>query len=316
LNWNTNVISTKVSGSTVALATDLVPNGAKLVTLAFATGECGGENWGGVAGADLASANRPLFDQSGVRYILSTGGAAGTFTCSSDAGMKAFLSRWSGPGLAGVDFDIEAGQTPAIITSLVARIGAAHGAYPALRFSLTLATLADNDGATTAQSLGPRAASSLNTYGTTALQAVKSQLGFDGTAATWPTYLTVNLMTMDYGAPAKGVCVVSAGLCQMGQSAIQAAYNLRDQWGVPLAYTELTPMIGGNDAQDEHFTLDDVATVAAFALSNNLAGVHYWSHDRDTDCATGAASPTCSSAGATYAGPYGFLKRFLASGLD
>jgi hypothetical protein len=100
----------------------------------------------------------------------------------------------------------------------------------------------------------------------------------------------------------------------MGQSALQAAYNLHDHWGVPWANIELTPMIGGNDAQNETFSLADADTVAQFALSKGLAGVHYWSYDRDADCPPGSASATCNSMGT--AGSYGFLKRFLAAGLN
>jgi hypothetical protein len=118
---------------------------------------------------------------------------------------------------------------------------------------------------------------------------------------------------MDYGSPGAGVCVVSGGSCQMGQSAIQAAYNLHDVWGVPLSAIELTPMIGGNDAQGEQFTLADADAVATFVKASGLAGVHYWSYDRDTDCPPGAASPTCNSIG--NAGTHGYLKRFLAGGL-
>ena len=61
-----------------------------------------------------------------------------------------------------------------------------------------------------------------------------------------------------------------------------------------IAGIELTPMIGGNDAQDEHFTVADATTVAHFAITQGLAGVHYWSYDRDTDCAPGSASSTCN----------------------
>ena len=129
----------------------------------------------------------------------------------------------------------------------------------------------------------------------------------------WPSYVTVNLMTMDYGGPSPGVCVVSCGLCDMGQSALQAAYNLHDHWGVPWENIELTPMIGGNDVQNEHFTLADADAVAAFAIARQLAGVHYWSYDRDVDCAPGPASPTCNSLGG--AGAHGFLRRFAANGL-
>ena len=86
MNWNTNVISTSVSGTATPLPTDLAASGGKAVTLAFATGECGSENWGGGAGSDIASANVSLLSGAGVNYILSTGGAAGSFTCGTDAG--------------------------------------------------------------------------------------------------------------------------------------------------------------------------------------------------------------------------------------
>ena len=217
------------------------------------------------------------------------------------------------PHLVGIDFDIEAGQTQAVITDLVRRAGAAHTRYPQLRMSLTLATLAANDGALTARSLGAAAPDSFNVYGDWTLAAVRAELGWDGSEADWPAYLTVNLMTMDYGAPSAGVCVVAGGVCDMGQSALQAAYNLHDHWHVPWSAIELTPMIGGNDVQGETFTLADADTVAAFARAYALAGVHYWSYDRDVDCPPGAASPICNSMGG--AGAHGFLDRFRAAGL-
>jgi chitinase len=294
--------------------TDMMAHGAKTITLSFATGECGSENWGGVPGAAMAAANLPSLTANQINYILATGGAAGSFTCSSDAGMMAFLARWASPQLIGIDYDIEAGQSEAAIGELIQRIIAAHEMYPQLRWSLTLATLANNDGSPTAKSMGSSAPSSFNIKGDQTLAAVKARLGFDGTAATWPSYVTVNLMTMDYGGPSPGVCVVSGGLCDMGQSAIQAAYNLHDHWGVPWSNIELTPMIGGNDVQDEHFTLEDTDEMIAFAIANKLAGVHYWSWDRDVDCAMGPASPTCNSLGGV--GPHGFLTRFIANGMN
>jgi hypothetical protein len=246
--------------------------------------------------------------------MISTGGAAGSFMCGSDAGMNTFIDRWSSTNLVGLDFDIEAGQSPSVIADLMARIKSAHTKYPKLRFSLTLATLATSAaGQTTAKSLGTDAQDSLNAIGATTLNAVKSALGWNGTPATWPSYVTVNLMTMDYGTAGPGICVVSNGECQMGQSAIQAAYNLRDKWGVPFSNIELTPMIGGNDAITEIFTTADADTVARFAIAQGLAGVHYWSYDRDADCVQGYASPTCNSIGGV--GAHGYLKRFLAAGL-
>ena len=313
MNWNTNQISTVVPGASTLLATDLAANGGKAVTLAFATGECGSESWAGVQGSAMAAANVPLLTGAHLDYIVSTGGANGSFTCATDADFATFVERWASANLVGIDFDIEAGQSQPVIEALVQRIQTAHGAYPNLRFSLTLATLANNSGATTAMSLGSGVADSFNTYGDETLAAVGSVLGFDGTSATWPSYLTVDLMAMDYGSPAPGVCVVAGGVCDMGQSAIQAAYNLHDRYGVPYANIELTPMIGGNDAQTEHFTLTDTDTTAAFAIAQPLAGVHYWSYDRDTDCPEGAASPTCNSLGGV--GAHGFLARFIADGL-
>ena len=152
---------------------------------------------------------------------------------------------------------------------------------------------------------GAAAPDSFNSYGDTTMAAMHATFG------TWPSYVTVNLMTMDYGAPSPGVCVVAGGSCDMGQSALQAAYNLHDHWGVPWGNIELTPMIGGNDVASEQFTLQDTDEVAAFAVAHGLAGVHYWSYDRDVDCPPGYASPTCNSLGGV--GPHGFLHRFLAA---
>jgi hypothetical protein len=315
MNWNTNVISTALSGATTSLASDVASNGGKTVSLAFATGECGSENWGGVAGAAMASANVSLFTGAGVNYIISTGGAAGSFTCSTDSGMTTFINRWASANLIGVDFDIEAGQSASVIGDLIQRIQTAHGSYPNLRFSLTLGTLANNAGASTAQSLGAAAQDSFNVYGDESMAAVESTLGFNGSASTWPSYLTINLMTMDYGGASDGVCVVNGGVCDMGQSAIQAAYNLHDKWGVPYGNIELTPMIGGNDVSSEQFTLQNADTITSFAIAQGLAGIHYWSYDRDTDCAAGSASATCNSMGNGYAGAHGYMKRFLGDGL-
>jgi chitinase len=308
MDWNTNIISTMVPGTRTRLVDDLTANGSKTITLAFATGQCGSETWAGVPGPEMANANVSLLTAKNVSYILSTGGAAGSFRCNSDTGFLAFLGRWASPNLIGVDFDIEAGQSQQDIADLVNRIAAAHAVYPGLRFSFTLATLANNNGSSTAVSLGGAAPDSFNIHGRWTMEALKAKFG-----ATLPSYVTINLMTMDYGSPSPGVCVVSGGLCDMGQSAIQAAYNLHDHWGVAYGNIELTPMIGGNDVQDEHFTLSDTDEMSAFAIARKLAGVHYWSFDRDIDCPRGPASPTCNSLGGV--GPHGFLRRFLANGL-
>ena len=214
--------------------------------------------------------------------MISTGGQAGSFTCSTPAGMAQFLSRYASPYMVGLDFDIEGGQTQAQINNLISNAAYAHSLYPNLRFSFTLATLAASDG-----SYG-----GLNGVGDMVVRAVK--------AANLPNY-TINLMVMDFGSASPGVCVVSNGQCNMGQSAIQAALNLEHTYGIPASRIELTPMIGVNDVSSEVFTIADVDTVIQYAVGQRMAGVHFWSLDRDTPCAGGGgtASPICNSVGGT-----------------
>jgi hypothetical protein len=167
---------------------------------------------------------------------------------------------------------------------------AAQSTYPKLRFSFTLATLAASDG-----SYG-----GLNSTGDTVVKAIK--------ASSLSNY-TINLMTMDFGGASSGVCVVANGACDMGASSVQAAKNLQHTYGTPYSKIEITPMVGVNDVSSNVFTLADVDTVSSFAAANKLAGVHYWSLDRDTPCAQTTASPTCSS---TSNAALAFTKRFLA----
>lgn len=298
LDWNTNIMSTLVTGTRIpvvgsgSLVSTQVPNlGA--ITLAFATGECGSENWGGVPGASFASANIARLNSAGVNYIVSTGGQAGVFSCGSTAGMASFLSRYGGSHLIGIDFDIEGGQSAATINGLVSSAVYAQGLNPNLRFSFTLATLGASDG-----SFG-----GVNSLGDSVIRAIK--------ASSLQNY-TINLMVMDFGGPSAGVCVVSGGVCNMGQSAIQAVKNLQHTYGIPFSKIELTPMIGLNDVSSETTSVADVDTITAYAATNKLAGVHFWSLDRDTPCpggATGFASPTCSSINSS---TLQFTKRFLS----
>lgn len=298
LDWNTNIMSTLVTGTRIpvvgsgSLVSTQVPNlGA--ITLAFATGECGSENWGGVPGASFASANIARLNSAGVNYIVSTGGQAGVFSCGSTAGMAAFLSRYGGSHLIGIDFDIEGGQSAATINGLVSSAVYAQGINPNLRFSFTLATLGASDG-----SFG-----GVNSLGDSVIRAIQ--------ASSLQNY-TINLMVMDFGGPSAGVCVVSGGVCSMGQSAIQAVKNLQHTYGIPFSKIELTPMIGLNDVSSETTSVSDVDTITAYAATNKLAGVHFWSLDRDTPCPGGAqsfASPTCSSINSS---TLQFTKRFLS----
>jgi chitinase len=222
--------------------------------------------------------------------IVSTGGAAGSFTCSSDAGFTTFINTYNSPNLIGIDFDIEAGQSPSDIDNLVARVAAAQKTFPHLRFSFTLATL------------GGDVSPALGYYGVEVMNSIRAH-GL--------THYFINLMAMDYGSPAGGNCVTVGGQCQMGQSAVQSAIDLHNQFGVPYSQIEITVMIGGNDSPNETFTMADVTTLTTFAKANGIAGMHFWSLDRDRDCAPGYAEPTCNTYG--QAGTLGFTKAFLTN---
>lgn len=263
------------------------------ITLAFATGECGDENWAGVSGPDFASFNIPGLDAAGYDYILGTGGAAGSFTCASTAGMQAFIDRYASDNLIGVDFDIERGQSAADILNQVDAAVAVQDRYPNLRFSFTVATLGASDG-----SFG-----GVNQTGDTVISTV---------LASGLRNYTINLMVMDYGPASSSVCVMAGTTCDMGASAIQAVTNLRHSYpAVPLAKIELTPMIALNDIADEVFTLQDIDEMTAYAVRNDLAGLHYWSLDRDVPCGSTALSNTCNSTPSVPALAY--TKRFLTA---
>ena len=288
MDWNTNVMSTMVTGSRQPILA-VLPAKARTVVWSFATGECGSETWGGVQPGALVAANKQRFIDAGRNYVISTGGAAGMFTCGSDAAFEAFIKTYYSANMVGIDFDIEGGQSQAVIESLVQRVKNVQAKFPGLRYSFTIATLGGN------------VAQSLSQHGVWTMQAIKN--------AGLSNYV-INLMVMDYGSTNPSNCTIGGnGRCDMGASAIQAAKNLNAAYGVPFSQIALTPMIGGNDTIDETFSLTDVDTLSAWALQNKLAGVHYWSLDRDVDCPPGSASPTCNSYGS--AGTWGFTNRFI-----
>lgn len=248
-----------------------VPGPAPALTWAFATGECGEENWTGRPGQGIAEANLPAFGRAGVGYIISTGGALAAFTCASDAGMTRFIARYDTPQLIGFDFDIERNQSDAQIDALAQRLATVRRRHPQLRLSFTVATKAASDGSR----------DSLNATGETVLAALR-RAGVDG--------FVLNLMVMDFGAALPANCVVAHGACDMAASARQAADNVSAKYGVPMAQIELTAMIGVNDVVANVFTLDDARATARLVRERKLAGLHYWSLDRDGPCATAPAT--------------------------
>jgi hypothetical protein len=297
MNWNTDQMQSAVEGSALpvvgsgSLVSQYIPK-LPALTLAFATGQCGSENWGGVPGASFAAENVPQLQAANLDYVVSTGGEAGTFTCGSTAGMESFIARYASPNLVGIDFDIEGGQSQSDIQSLVAAAAGAQAQYPTLQFSFTLATLGASDG-----SYG-----GVNSLGNEVVQAVHG--------SSLNNYV-INLMTMDFGSASSTVCVVVSGSCEMAQSAIQAVTNLEHTYGIPASKIAVTPMIGLNDNTSETFTAGDVNTLTSYAISNGLAGLHFWSLDRDTPCSDDYASPTCNSISSTT--PLEYANRFISA---
>lgn len=253
--------------------------GPGALTWAFATGECGAEKWGDDSAQQVADAHVAAFERAGVDYIVSTGGQGGVFTCATDDGMERFIRRYESKHLIGLDFDIEAGQTAQQVESLIQRIKAAQAKRPQLRYSFTVATHAASDGS----------GKSLNHEGEAILAALRRNGMRD---------FTFNIMVMDYGPGARSVCVLKPGaVCDMGRSALQAARNVHRKYGLPYAQIELTAMIGVNDVVSNVFTLDDARVLAAGVKKMKLAGLHYWSLDRDQPCSapTTGASAHCST---------------------
>lgn len=277
-NWNTLIMSTKVLDGSAFMPTalaDVLPSAMmNTISWAFATGECGSENWGGMDAAQFAAANMNAFNAKGLKYIVSTGGAAGTFTCSTKSGMDTFINRYKSSGFAGIDFDIEGGPSGDALQSLINMIAYAQQKDSGLRISFTLATLAGRDG------------SSLNSLGDSVVK--KAQ------AAGINFY--VNLMVMDYGN-SSAVCIMNAAgtNCDMNLSAQQAAKNVSKTYGIPYNKIELTPMIGVNDTVSNLVSLSDATNIASWVKANSIAGLHYWSFDRDASCINAYATTTCSS---------------------
>ena len=267
-NFNTGEQQTNVTG-TVQPVTGVMPN--ETLVWAFATGTCGAESWAGIT-SGMEASNVQNFVSAGKDYIVSTGGANGVFDCPSGSALIGFINTYNSANLVGIDFDIEGGQSQQVIDNLINATIAAEAQFPNLLFSFTI------------QSLGTTAANPITggSVGTTVVSEIK-RLGLSGN-------YVVNLMAMDYGSTNSNNCVVVNNLCDMGQSAVQAAQALNQQSGIPLNHIGLTVDIGQNDTQDEVTSVANVDTICSFAKANGLRAVRFWSFDRDTPNGNGGAS--------------------------
>jgi hypothetical protein len=269
-------------------AIDLLQPGETLVW-AFAFGECGVERFGPHDAEAVVRANVHAFVAARRRYIVSTGGEAGVFTCASENGMERFIARYASEELVGFDFDIEGSQTPEQLDALIGQIARAQRRHPQLHFSFTLATLAASDGSR----------AGLNATGRAVLQAIRKAGLAD---------FTINLMTMDYGPPQPANCVVTGGVCDMVRSALQAAANLHEVHGVPYDRIALTPMLGINDVPGNTVLPADLREIARVVAAKGLAGLHWWSLDRDAPCASPAQGAADNCSGRAEVPSLGYLR--------
>ena len=267
-DFNTGLQRSGVTG-TVQPVTSAMPN--QTLVWAFATGSCDSESWAGIS-PSMEATNVQAFVNAGKHYIISTGGANGSFDCSSGQGLINFINRYNSANLVGIDFDIELGQSQQLIDNLINATKVAEGQFPNLQFSFTI------------QSLGTTAANPITggSAGTTVVNEIK-RLGLGGN-------YVVNLMTFDYGSTNPNNCVVANGACDMGNSAIAAAQALNQQSGIPFNHIGVTMMIGRADTQDEVTSQHDIDTIDAFVLSNGLPLIRYWAFDRDTPGGGGSSS--------------------------
>ncbi len=281
-DFNTGLQRSAVTG-TVQPVTSAMPNSTLIWS--FATGTCDAESWAGITPAQEAT-NVQAFVNAGKKYIISTGGANGSFDCSSGQGLINFINRYKSANLVGIDFDIELGQSQALIDDLINATKTAMGTFPNLQFSFTI------------QSLGSMSANPITggSAGTTVVNEIK-RLGLTGN-------YVVNLMTFDYGSTTTSNCVVVNNTCDMGQSAIAAAQALNAQSGIPFNHIGITMMIGKADTQDEITSLHDIDTVNAFVISNHLPTSRFWAFDRDTPGAGGSSSSGTTNAPLAYTHEY------------
>ena len=267
-NWNTGAQQTTVAGGS-ELVTQAMPNST--LTWAFATGTCGSETWAGITPA-LEASNVQQFVNAGKKYIISTGGANGSFDCPSASGFASFINTYNSSNMVGVDFDIETGQSQQTISDLVNAVKGVQGQFPNMRFSFTVA------------SFGTTAANPIfNSTGVAVINTIKNA----GLGGHW----TINPMAFDFGGANPNFCTVVNGACEMGQSAIGAMQAVNQEYGISYGNIEVTLEVPTDDG-GAPFTTSDVNTVCNWIKSNGVAGIHFWSLDRDTGLTYSRAIPS------------------------
>jgi len=248
----------------------------KAYTAAFIIGSGCTPIWGDTLDINSSGSNAKIAraQSEGAQTIISFGGAGGVElaqSCTSTASLtSAYQSVINKYHVSHLDFDVE-GAAIADTASINRRFQAIktlEANNPGLNISVTIPVLQN----------GP------DGNGTAFLQAAKT----NGTRID-----LVNIMTMDYGG---AVSNMGAAAISAAQGTVSIARGIWPSFGY--ANLGITPMIGQNDQAGEIFTIANAQSVVAFANSNGVGRLAFWSIGRDQPCpggAGGGASPNCSS---------------------
>ena len=221
------------------------------------------------------------FIAAGGHVKASFGGAAGSYVesnCSSASSLATAIGDFvDATGITDLDFDIE--QDPMLTDAVNDMRGKA------------LKSLQDSKGISVAFTLAanPHDANSLGGL-TSQGQSVVSHAVSNGVKISH-----VNLMTMDYGdqfagKPMAPVVIGSLKDAHTQLMTLVPGISSVDAWGM----VGVIAMIGKND-DAEVFSLADATSVIAFAKTNAIGLVSFWSIDRDQVCPSGADFNSCST---------------------
>ncbi len=267
------------SGYAITGLADLASkSGLKEVTIAFVLSN-GGCNT--TQDIEQNASDVKAFIAAGGHVKASFGGADGTYIdakCTTAAAWATALEDFvDSTGITDLDFDIE--QDPVLTDSVNQMRGQALKLAQDAKGIQVAFTLAAN----------PHTSSSEGGLTSQGISVVSSAISAGVKVS------HVNLMTMDYGDSFAGkplAPVAIGSLTDANAQLLKAVPGLTkaQAW----AMLGVIPMIGKND-DSEVFSLADAKTLAAFAETNALGLVSFWSIDRDQVCPKGGDFNSCST---------------------
>ncbi|WP_309117500.1 cellulose binding domain-containing protein [Saccharothrix sp.] len=248
--------------------------GQKVFTLAFALADSSGCNpsWGGTI---PLNDSRIINDVRALKalggdVIVATGGAAGPYleyTCSTaDALLGAYKKVLDAVGSNHLDVDVEATIPHDMVNTALKRLQTERGTS----ISYTMRVQGDDYG--------------MDPYSVQVLQ----------NAAAKGLTVLVNPMTMEFGTskPDWGDAVIAAAESTLRQ--MKQIWPGKSDAGLK-RLLGVTPMIGRN-FNGKVFTQDHARKLVAWANTNRIGLLGFWSVGRDNgSCPGGGISPTCSS---------------------